>query len=304
MEQMAQRYKRGLTIAGAIFCCVLWGTAFPCMVILYDAFGITDGQTAAQLLLAGMRFAGAGALLVMLEGLRGHQPYRYTGKAFCCMAGFGLLQTSTQYALLYLSMNWLSGGRASLVNTTNAFLSVLLAHFFCTGDRMNRSKAIGCLIGAAGLVLMCGVSGQGNTLPGDLLMFLSALTFSVGNILCQRLTQRIRPMTLAGWQMLFGGLILCMLAVAGGVRLRMDTPAGWAAMAFLALQSAVTFGIWSCLLTHSPVSSVGIYTCLVPVVGVLTSALLPGEPKPTAVTWLAMLLIALGVACVNRCKRQ
>lgn len=300
MEQMAQRYKRGLTIAGAIFCCVLWGTAFPCMVILYDAFDIADSQTAAQLLMAGIRFTGAGALLVMLEGLLGHQPHRYTGKAFCCIAEFGLLQTSMQYALFYLSMNWISGGRASLVNTSNAFLSVLLAHFFCAGDRMNRSKAIGCLLGTAGIVLLCGVSGQGNTLPGDLLMFLSALTFSVGNIICQRLTQRIRPMTLAGWQMLFGGLALCILALVSGVRLGAGNPAGWTAMVFLMLQSAVTFGIWSCLLTHSSVSSVGIYTCLVPAVGVLTSALLPGEPKPTAVTWLAMLLIVLGVAYVNR----
>lgn len=95
-----------------------------------------------------------------------------------------------------------------MVNTSNAFLSVLLAHFFCTGDRVNRSKAIGCLLGAAGIVLLCGVSGQGNTLPGDFLMFLSVLTFSVGNILCQRLIRRIRPMTLAGLQMLFDGLTL------------------------------------------------------------------------------------------------
>lgn len=71
-------------------------------------------------------------------------------------------------------------------------------------------------------------------------------------------------------------------------------------MAFFILQSAGTFRIWSCLLTHSSGSSVGIYICLVSVVGILTSELLPGEPKPTAVTWLAMLLIALGVACVNR----
>ena len=62
---------------------------------------ITDGQTDAQMLLAGIRFSGAGALLVTLEGLLGHQPHRYTGKAFCCMAEFGLIQTSVQCALFH-----------------------------------------------------------------------------------------------------------------------------------------------------------------------------------------------------------
>lgn len=297
MPQTAKRPQALLSAAGAVLCCVLWGSAFPCTKILYAAFRIDSGRAAEQLLLAGLRFLGAGLLLLALESARGAHPFRQSPGQIGQMAGFGLFQTGVQYACFYLSMNWLSGGRASLINTTNAFLSVILAHFFCENDRLNRNKLTGCLLGGAGILLMGGGGGAGN--PGDVLMFLSALTFSLGNILCQRLTRRFRPTTLAGWQMLCGGLGLCTLGLLLGGRLGVGAAAGWAALAFLTAQSAVTFGIWSCLLTYGPVSGIGVYTCIVPAVSMLLSAALPGEPQITLSSLISLLLVALGVVFVN-----
>lgn len=39
---------------GALFCCVLWGSAFPCVKIAYPLFKISD--TGSQILFAGVRF--------------------------------------------------------------------------------------------------------------------------------------------------------------------------------------------------------------------------------------------------------
>lgn len=293
-----------LVRAGAVFCCVLWGTAFPCMEVLYQGFQVSNGRIAGQLLLAGIRFAGAGLLLLAAEGLTGHHPLRHPPITYCRMAGFGLLQTFAQYALFYLSMNWLAGGRASLVNTSNAFFSVLLAHFFCTNDRLNGRKAAGCLLGAAGLVLLCGTDGASASPAGDLLMLASALTFAIGNVLSARLTQHLRPLTLTGWQMLFGGGALCLCGLCGGAQLSAGTPAGWAALLYLLVQSAAAFALWSALLARAPVSLVGMHTCIVPAVGVCTSALLPGAPPLTIRTLLSLLLIVLGVVCVNMHSRN
>lgn len=302
-SRLGRVWDTRLVRAGAVFCCLLWGTAFPCMEVLYEGFRVADGQIAGQLLLAVIRFSGAGLLLLAAESLTGHHPLRHSPNTYCRMAGFGLLQTFAQYALFYLSMNWLAGGRASLLNTANAFFSVLLAHFFCANDRLTGHKAIGCLLGVTGLILLCRTDSASVFSLGDGLMLASALTFSVGNIISARLTQHIRPATLTGWQMLFGGGTLYLCGLMGGAQLTSGTLAGWAALLYLLVQSAAAFALWSALLAHAPVSLVGMHTCIVPAIGVCTSALLPDAPPLTVSTTLSLLLIVLGVMCVNGSKK-
>lgn len=41
---------------GAMLCCFLWGSAFPCIKIGYKLWEINSLDTASQILFAGMRF--------------------------------------------------------------------------------------------------------------------------------------------------------------------------------------------------------------------------------------------------------
>lgn len=47
-------------MAGALICCLLWGSAFPCIKLGYVFSEIVAGDTASQILYAGMRFTLAG----------------------------------------------------------------------------------------------------------------------------------------------------------------------------------------------------------------------------------------------------
>ena len=49
---------------GALLCCLLWGSAFPCIKIGYRLFEVDAADTASQILFAGCRFtlAGEGAI--------------------------------------------------------------------------------------------------------------------------------------------------------------------------------------------------------------------------------------------------
>ena len=40
----------------AIICCLLWGSAFPCIKIGYQMFNIPSGAVGSQFLFAGIRF--------------------------------------------------------------------------------------------------------------------------------------------------------------------------------------------------------------------------------------------------------
>lgn len=303
MDRLIRKSRSWQVPLGAIFCCLLWGLAFPCMGIIYRAFP-TGYQPASQMLLAGIRFAAAGEIILLYRLLRRAPVTEPLRRHPFTLIGFGLFQTGLQYSCFYLSMTALPSGRASLINTTNAFLSVILAHFFCAGDRLNRNKLAGCALGFLGILLLCGDVRGNPALWADLLMLFAALTFSAGNILCQRITQYVHPALLAGWQMLFGGGALVLAGLLGGGTLRGGAAPGWLLTGFLAVQSAAAFSLWNLLLAKAPVSSIGIYTCLIPVVGVFSSLALPDEPPLTAGVLGALLLCVLGVVFVNRPPRR
>lgn len=58
--------KTAVVWFGALVCCALWGSAFPCIKIGYQMFEIDAADTAAQILFAGYRFTLAGILTVLI----------------------------------------------------------------------------------------------------------------------------------------------------------------------------------------------------------------------------------------------
>ena len=48
----------------ACFCCLLWGSAFPCIKLGYQLFAIQSSDTASQILFAGIRFVQDAILYV------------------------------------------------------------------------------------------------------------------------------------------------------------------------------------------------------------------------------------------------
>ena len=54
---------------GAMLCCFLWGSAFPCIKIGYRLFDIATTDTATQILFAGYRFTFAGILALFIGSI-------------------------------------------------------------------------------------------------------------------------------------------------------------------------------------------------------------------------------------------
>ena len=50
----------------ALFCSALWGSAFPCVKIGYDLFGIDKASTPSIILFAGVRFFIAGIMVIII----------------------------------------------------------------------------------------------------------------------------------------------------------------------------------------------------------------------------------------------
>ena len=266
----------------ATLCCLLWGSAYPAIKGGYALLGIARSDTAAQLVFAGWRFLLAGALLLVMAQLTGRRVWALAPVQWAQLGLLGLAQTALQYVFFYVGLANTTGVKGSILNATGTFFSVLLAHFLYANDRLSRRKAIGCAVGFAGVMvvnLRGGTQGldAGFTLLGEGFIVIAAFVLSAASIYGKRLSQRIDPMVMTGWQLGIGGLVLLLGGLAGGGDIRGWSAGSLALLGYMAVLSAVAFTLWAALLKHNRVGQVTVFNFLIPVFGALLSALFLGE---------------------------
>ena len=219
------------------------------------------------------------------------------------VAVLGVAQTSLQYVFFYIGLAYTTGVRASILNATTTFFSVLLAHFLYRDDRLSARKAGGCLLGLAGVLAVnadAGLLGAGVTLQGEGFIVLAAFVLSAASIYGKRVSQHMDAMAMTAWQLSIGGLVLLAAGhAAGGGLGRIDLVSSLLLL-YLALLSAMAFTLWSLLLKHNPVGVVSMFAFLVPLFGALLSGLVLHEDVLTWNNLVALILVCAGVVLVTR----
>lgn len=280
MEEKKQAFHPAVTGLLAVFCCVLWGSAFPCIKIGYRLFSIASEDTGSVILFAGLRFTFAGLLVVLLGSLLQRQlllPKKTEWKKIMTLS---LLQTSVQYSFFYIGLAHASGVKGAIITGSNSLLTILVASLLFRQEKLTASKATGCLLGFAGVALAnLGSDGMNLdfTLLGEGCVFFSALSYAFSSVLIKMYSRDSNPVLLSGWQFFIGGITLSVFGLLLGGRLIVSGAPAIGMLSYLAFLSAVAYTIWGILLKYNPVSQVSIYGFSNPVVGVLLSALLLGE---------------------------
>ena len=287
----------------ATLCCLLWGSAYPAIKGGYALLGIAPGDTAAQLAFAGWRFLLAGGLLLLIARLMGKRLWALAPAQWGQLGLLGLAQTTLQYVFFYVGLAHTTGVKGSILNATGTFFSVLLAHWLYANDRLNRRKALGCAIGFAGVMVVNLRGAQGLdasfTLLGEGFIVIAAFVLSAASIYGKRLSQRIDPMVMTGWQLGLGGLVLLLAGLGGGGAISGWSAGSLALLGYMAVLSAVAFALWAALLKHNRVGQVTVFNFLIPVFGALLSALFLGEAVLEWRNLAALVMVCGGIWLVT-----
>jgi len=217
------------------------------------------------------------------------------------IVAIGATLSLAQFALLYLALALgMPPGLASLLLQTQVIFSILIAAV-ALGERPTRRQFIGALIGMVGLsIVIIGHSQVAPWLP-LVVTLLSALAWTVGNVLTRRSKAR-SGLSLVVWS----GAVVPLPALA--LSLVIDSPpVVWEALSSLSwvailstvytavFASLIGYGIWTSLLARYPTSAVVPFTLLVPVVGILTAWLVQGE-VPAAAEFIGGAIMLAGLA--------
>ena len=299
----------------AMVCCLLWGSAFPCIKIGYKLFDIASDDTWSQILYAGMRFFLAGMIAISIGSIAAKELLLPKGAAWVTVAKLSLFQTILQYLFFYIGLANTTGVKASIIEGANVFVAILVASLGFRQEKLTMRKIIGCIAGFAGVVLVnLGNGGLSMTfrLTGEGFIFISTVAYAISSALLKRYSQKENTVMLSGWQFAFGGFVMMLVGFAGGGRINglrdvaaegsHFAAAGLLMLIYLGFVSAVAYSLWGLLLKYNPVSKISVYGFMNPVFGVVLSALLLSESNASVGVGriaAALALVGVGILIIN-----
>jgi O-acetylserine/cysteine efflux transporter len=211
---------------------------------------------------------------------------------------YGVLMFALHFGFLFLGMGLgMSAGLASLVIQVQVFVTIALATI-ALKERPSRPQIVGAVIACGGLALVGLHAGGDVSLAGLVCVLLAAVSWGNANLLSKRLG-KVNALALVVW----GGLVvpvpmLAASALFEGPSLMWRSIAHLSTVPALSLafivyvSTLVGFSLWSWLLARHPAATIAPFALLVPVVGMLSSALALGEALPAWKFQAAALVIA------------
>lgn len=294
--------KKWIVIGIAVFCSILWGSAFPVLKVGYTELQMDPNDTIAKIVFAGMRFMLAGLILLVGILLVNRKALLVTRRQIPVLILFGVVQTALQYFFFYNGLAKTSGMQGAILVSSGTFFTVLLAHFFYRNDRMNWQKTVGLIAGFGGIIVAnWGQEFQLNfQLTGEGYMVLAALTGAIATIMAKEMAVGIHPFALTSWQFIIGaGLMLIIGVPRMSAHAMVFTPFGWGLLIYSAILSAVAFALWYSILKYNKAGEISMYKFITPVSGAILSAMfIPGEKLSLFIVG-ALALVAVGIIAVN-----
>lgn len=286
-------------------CCLLWGSAFPCIKIGYRLFGIESGEVMSQILFAGTRFALAGFMVIVFFSAKNKKI-----KTPSCPAKIATLswfQTILQYVPFYIGLAHTTGVKSSIINGSAVFVTILVSCLVFGQEKLTGKKILGSTLGFMGIVIV-NLVGNGLDLSvsflGEGFILISTVSSAFSSSFIKRFSKDTDVVMLSGYQFLFGGLIMIVLGYAMGGRLHSVSYASWILLVYMGFISAAAYTLWSVLLKYNSVSKISAYKFMNPIFGVVLSYVLLQEKSQMGWQSLAaLLLVCIGIYVVNTAEK-
>jgi drug/metabolite transporter (DMT)-like permease len=270
-----------LLIAAFAAVYIVWGSTY--LSIKYAI------ETIPPFLMAGLRFASAGAILYLIARLSPdfERPKLVHWRT---SAVVGILLLVIGNGGVVYAERFIPSSLTALLVATEPFWIVLLSWLWLKGSRPTRKAALGLILGFVGVAVL--ITGQGaapaaeSLGPGQLWTTLAvmaaALSWAAGSIYGLRSPVPSSALLAAGMQMLAGGVALLVVSLFAGewstFSFNQVSANSWYGLGYLIVfGSLIGFTAYSWLLKNAEPTMVATYAYVNPVIAVILGWLIAGE---------------------------
>ena len=290
MPQQRQQLINWVLLLGLV---ALWGTSFLGIKISLQSF--TPDQVVV------LRLSIGAAVLTAFMLARGKRlPSKPT--AWVHFMLLGLVGNVLPFWFIAKGQMLVTSGMAGLLMAIMPLMTLILAHFFITGENLNRNKLLGFVFGISGITLILGPTllGSQNSLVGCLLVLSAATLYATNTIIARRLPTYSSAVVSTGVTMCAAIISLILWPSV----LDID----WQHVSSLALFTIIWLGIFPTgvaaiiffvLIRRAGPTFLSNINYLIPLVAYFTGAVVLGE----LVVWhdmIALVAILFGIAVSRR----
>jgi drug/metabolite transporter (DMT)-like permease len=213
---------------------------------------------------------------------------------------FATLNFGAFIVLTTLALTRLHASEAVVVTYTLPIWAAVIA-WPVLGERLTVVTILALVLGLSGVALLVGVDASDVSvakLPGVGLALSAAVLFALGTVISKQKPLALPPVAGVAWQLALSLVPVAALALTERPDWSAVTPLGWGGVLFsAAFPMTLAYLAWFRALRLLPAGTAATGVLISPVVGVIGSALLLGDPLgPRQVAALALTLTGVGLA--------
>jgi drug/metabolite transporter (DMT)-like permease len=281
---------------------VVWGSTYLAIRVVVHEM--------PPLAAASLRFAAAGVAMAAIAFFADRAEGRPTGRQILDYAFVGVLLLAVGNGLVMWSERTIPSGIAALIVATVPLWMMFLDGLRPGGEPWTLRVWVGTLVGLLGVGFVARPEGQvaPGHWPGVLALQVAALSWTIGSLYAQSVKKRLPLFTASAVEMLAGSAVLFLesrLVNEDLGRMGAASSQAWLALLYLGVfGSLVGFTAFAYCLNELPVSIVGTYAYVNPVVAVALGALVLGEPlSPGLLLGGTLILVAVLLSTLRPRRR-
>jgi drug/metabolite transporter (DMT)-like permease len=267
---------------------LVWGVTWPLFPIAVREVSVWTFRASSLL--------GAGVVLLAVARARGESlriPRTHWGTVVAASLTYLVVwNVASTYAAVLIP-----SGQAAILGFTMPLWAALIAWGLLgqrPGTRVLAALAIGSL--GVALLIVDGIDAYAKAPLGFALGLLSGVAWALGTVILKRRPVPVSSLVLTGWQLLIAAVpVVAAAFVLGQGDWFMPSAITLVVIAYITLvPMAIGNAVWFAIVGLLPANIAGLSSVMVPVVAMLSGALVHREPLGP-MQWASMLCCALGV---------
>ena len=225
------------------------------------------------------------------------------GRTWMALAVMGLLNNAIPFSAIVFGQQYITGGMASILNSTTAFFGVMLSGIFLKEEAITTPKVIGVIMGILGVIIIMGfdtLSSLSLTNFGQILIIVSSISYAFASIWGKFQVKNLGVEVTATGMLITSSLWMFILAtlIEGLPFEVLSMRSTLSLLTFAILCTSLAYLLYFAILKQAGAANLTLVTIIIPPFALILDALALGE-MVSLQELIGFAIISLGLLVIS-----
>lgn len=277
----------------------LWGSLYPFVQWGFKEFSLKTDFVPDLILFAGLRFSLSGFILSLFTIKNKEYKTLKNKNNLIGILFVGLFAIILHYSFTYIGLSKINSASTALLKQSGVLIFVCFSFLFIKEEKFSILKLLAALIGVASIFIVNMDAFKIKFDIGSILVIGASFCTVIYNVVYKKFIKDISPVAVTGYSQLFGGIVLLIIGLCFGGRLRNITITGMFILVYLVIVTIISYSLWYSVVKKYDLSKLFIVKMSEPLFAAVISVLLPLNSKITIEHLISFLLVSVAIILSN-----